>query len=1818
MSLQPCLLCLSFLLALRVGAADLRESLSDALSLDQRRALNSLNALSAGSLKDLENFADPKALESDVNSMWEATRFALSLRSEEDLPPSEFLRTRLEGMEGVQVLGELKQPIPVPVQQQEALLEVGEQRLPLSPFWPNGALPNAAPLEGLSGPLVYVGDAEWDDLRGKDPRNAIVVMNFSGGRNWSRVFSLGAQAVLVLEDDSVSRPLAERFFAATPLPCPRFLVRKEFAESLKAAEGQDVRLLGGNAYEARTARSVFAWLPPDDFLKIEVREGDLLERISAQFGIQARDLLDENGLDSAVLSVGQKLEIPGRDKPYTVSEQDLLKRLAKEYSVSVDALKGQNDGMDLELPAGTVLEIPPLVDPMLFLIRMDGVSSVPGEAHGASVLVNVVAGLRLLEQAIAMPEGSRRRGMLIAFLEGDNHGGRASRALVETWLERENSIGQALVAEGDDADEAVVYGYYQTLAEWWLNSERELDDSAALWFSEDWLSNRLETYRVSIAEARVAAIKTLLEPDLDPAGEVYQTALSTRKALEAQLNRLVEFRKNTLGNKDISSVEQIRGFLSGVDENLGDVAGVSGITAEALLKKFSAELTQETQSRSFEAENLATLNRLLETLYPEGRAMSSDNPLLGYWIDLSDGSRHLSLESLDDMRGLKVVRAKAHRAIWTRLDSVYALASLQAGWNEEWCFVGPGVEALFPVLPRSAPPSYKEFWAALGVGLLDLRTVNDTRRRVDTHLDVPELLRYDQLAIQFRTLMLLSRVALESARDGELSGRAPSRPFSRLVGMTTKFNVRSGIDAKDPVPSSLVMLPSIPAKVSAETGSHNTSTYMGNRIAVMKYSRLNGRFSMPIETTSFKELGSVFAYRPDLEEGLFEYVMEGGQIGTQRQSQKIQYIEGRDTWKNLILYPMYPLVVSPGVEPLQYSAPNEGTLPDIQDAVLKGTPRHLQVEHPKASFREEELDGMIVYMEPGRKMVMLDKRQGSIRGLLLGPLDPENENSLSGTGVPVGPLEDNRNVVLPLASLEIATSLQEVNDRRERIYSNFGIRDTGLFEALEMSRLKIEEAEAWKEKMDWQRAVGASREAWGLLIKNYPGMLKLGREAVLSVVLLMALMAPTCVFLERLVIGSKHIISRLGFAVLLFGIGTVFLNFFHPAFMIAASPIIVVIAFAMILMAVVVLGICYQRFEVLVRRARIEGGEAESEEISLASTLNTAFNLGVSNLKKRPTRTFLTAFTVTVLTFSIVSFVSVKGTDTLFLRPVPLDLRVKGVELPADQIESPAYEGVLFREFSWAGVSGSFMDAVQTEFGSRYPLARRMHYIQAAGGNNATKEGTNQIEIRASGNKEASIVTALMGFEAVETEFSGLNRAVADDLWFQEGDRNHIILPKWVAEEQGITAADLIREDGTRRPDDELPEVLMMSQLWKVVGILDSESADRIRDVNGKPLALVDYLASAITPSMGSGRLETEDDLVHMSWEDLAIVPVSARQQVRGSWNSLAIRFPEDFDFAAFRNELARRTDRAMYAHVDGELSLLSARKQSSVGGLAKVLVPIVLCVLIVSNTMMGTVDERVGEVQMLGAIGLSPSQISFLLLAESTVFSCIGIIFGTFSGLMFSKIASFFPGSLGELSFNFTSLASTFLAMGTGAIVLVATLLPAKRAAALAAPSGMDKWKLPDPGEDGMIHFELPFTLTRGNAVGMGAFFRRFLLNHVDSSSADFISKGNHLSHSEAAGDGLGLDSHMWLAPYDLDVAQDLKLDIEPTGHEGVFGVTIHLKRISGTEDAWLRTNYGFLNLVRKQFLLWRNLEPDLRKRYIQEGSVALENRQPESGAAS
>ncbi len=1385
----------------------------------------------------------------------------------------------------------------------------------------------------------------------------------------------------------------------------------------------------------------------------------------------------------------------------------------------------------------------------------------------------------------------------------------------------------ALGAAEEESDLGWTMTRYRDTRSWFEDGGLATDHVETVrWFVEDWLRGRIEDLRIRLAEERVVVRNRV--------NELEAGRLPVPADLRDRLTRLNEdilmlagLRDQSLERRGTSSTERAELFFRalGEAETAGELDAYPELTRAALRDRFEAEYGEERMLHEMDEGNRAFVQDLRRAL--AAGADGADSDRLGLFLDLSHGSRTLGLQVGGGQATMRqaYLGGPQYGPLINRYAPALAFAGLKAGWPEGWPMVREADRPVFPQIPSQHPPAFPEFWAALRVGVLPLGTVNDRLDLLDTPRDRLESVHVPNLAVQIRSVLMVTSAALENHLDSTVPARVASAmsgpAYGKLVGRALTFNIRSGLDAQEPVPGAYLYYPGIkhsPAGV-------NSLAYRGARAGNLMIAQLNGGYDLPLETLQFARSGQglphVYAYGLDPELALFTQAANQGQIGTRTQSPSFTLTERQTVQKDIILTEVYPRTFFLAPDPMEYASMGGGqhAADNIRvfDAVLNGEPDHYALDNAFLHYREDQQDLTILYMPPGRRARIQVRSGNQYKLLLLGDLEADlstRRAQVVGRGYSVGPDGDDRNLAVPMTVVRFTREMQELADRQQELFQSHGITDQGINQALARSAEKLAEAEAALHRHDWQAAQGLSREAWGMLIKTYPRLLALGREAVFSVVILMALLVPAAVFTERLAIGARTILGHLGGVVAIFVAGAVFLNFFHPAFKISVSPFILMIAFVMILMSSVVLAICYQRFDVLVRRARIAGGEVESEEISLFSSLGTALSLGVSNLKKRPSRTLLTVVTVSVLTFSIITFVSVRGQQGLQFRPLALDSDVEGrtVEpLP------PAYEGVMFRGPMWSRLPRNMVSSLISEFGVSHAVARRGYYMEVEGGNNADREGRNQVAVR-HGNR-TWVGMAVTSFEPIEREFSGLDRAVTAGTWVRgpeerpdgQPDRLHVLLPLPAAEDLGISEADLVDAEGRLRPDEELPEVAMLNLRWRVIGIFDPALADRIRDVNGKSLAVVDYLRSAFTPAAApSGAdIQAESESYHLSWDRFVMVPVAAASVAAEIVDrSVAVKFAPDEDRETFFRDLALRTNRSVFAAEDGRPSLLTTRQRTDIGGLAKILVPVILCILIVSNTMMGGVEERKGEVGMLGAIGLSPSQIAFLLLSESSVFSVLGVVIGTFLGLGFGSfvpwVQTFNPTFLEGLSFNFTSLASIFLAAATALVVLLATMFPARAAAALAAPSGMAKWELPPPGEDARIRFDLPFTLTKGNAVGMVAFFRRFLLNHTEATSPDFNCR--HILHQVRNGGSPALDlgADMWLAPYDLDVAQQLRLRIAPTETEGVFGVALDLYRHSGTEEAWMRTNYGFMDLVRRQFLIWRNLDEAARRRFIDEGA--------------
>ena len=125
----------------------------------------------------------------------------------------------------------------------------------------------------------------------------------------------------------------------------------------------------------------------------------------------------------------------------------------------------------------------------------------------------------------------------------------------------------------------------------------------------------------------------------------------------------------------------------------------------------------------------------------------------------------------------------------------------------------------------------------------------------------------------------------------------------------------------------------------------------------------------------------------------------------------------------------------------------------------------------------------------------------------------------------------------------------------------------------------------------------------------------------------------------------------------------------HPAFQLAYSPMVVILAFLIMGLSLIVTLIIFFRFEQEMARLQSRARVASAGEIGRWKAFVAAFLLGVSNLRRRRVRTALTCITLVLLTFTIMSFTSVKS-----------------LRRHARILYSPGatYQGFLLKNVSWA------------------------------------------------------------------------------------------------------------------------------------------------------------------------------------------------------------------------------------------------------------------------------------------------------------------------------------------------------------------------------------------------------------------------------------------------------------------------------------------------------------------------------------------------------
>lgn len=216
----------------------------------------------------------------------------------------------------------------------------------------------------------------------------------------------------------------------------------------------------------------------------------------------------------------------------------------------------------------------------------------------------------------------------------------------------------------------------------------------------------------------------------------------------------------------------------------------------------------------------------------------------------------------------------------------------------------------------------------------------------------------------------------------------------------------------------------------------------------------------------------------------------------------------------------------------------------------------------------------------------------------------------------------------------------------------------------------------------------------------------------------------------------------------------------------------------------------------------------------------------------------------------------------------------------------------------------------------------------------------------------------------------------------------------------------------------------------------------------------------------------------------------------------------------------------------------------------------------------------------------------------------------GYLMGQVFSVLCTQ-TGWLSGLTLNYSSGSVVTAMLVVMGVVIASALYPAHKASRLASPSVDRKWTLPASTGD-VLRLELPFLVEERDAAGLVAFVGQYLQAHREAGVGRFVTEKVSFDRASQSNQ---LTAHVWMAPYDMGVSQDVTLETgaavgaSASGGDGVCPLRLELVRVSGEPRSWRKTTFIFLDALRKQFLRWRTVPEAEKRRYAADSATGGDN---------
>ncbi|RYX80553.1 FtsX-like permease family protein [bacterium] len=829
----------------------------------------------------------------------------------------------------------------------------------------------------------------------------------------------------------------------------------------------------------------------------------------------------------------------------------------------------------------------------------------------------------------------------------------------------------------------------------------------------------------------------------------------------------------------------------------------------------------------------------------------------------------------------------------------------------------------------------------------------------------------------------------------------------------------------------------------------------------------------------------------------------------------------------------------------------------VLDAKTDAEPVVVGYLRPAAPPGVSEIEPIgIVFSDTGQrfKLIMAQGLLGKRLVLLQSSGDPKDvgTTAFEGEGFEVadGPDANRINRI----SYQTANDLWTLDQQRVRLLKGFGINNErvdklhgeagcpsnakGNFDCPTDSiatpnggsLLKAKEALA---AFQYDTFYSEARRAFGLESRAYPDVEATSQDVLKGIIFYLALLLPFAYFMERMLFGFPDVRKQIVGTSLVFLAVFAAIRFVHPAFELAATPFIILLAFVILALTVIVTAFLQSKFEQEIKRLK-QG--VHYADMGRLSALGAAVGLGIANMRRRPTRTALTCTTLILLTFTVLSFTSVTANITNFARPY------------GDGDKPPAYQGFLVRDAAWSAMPDRSVDSITNEIRSSKlgEPALRAWYL--------SRDQGEPLQLRVQNINDPSkffYSPALLGMSAEEkTIGSPLPGTILKGRWFEPGDKDVCLLPRDILlddatrasekaakqeKEGGEAAADTTATDEPTGPplgltlDNAVGSKIQVSgKTLEVVGVFDDrqwygpQAKDNLRDIDNEEFSPVDYSndqtktsQTAQSQSSAQGNEVSVQRYEHMQANALLVLPYQTAMDMGATTRSIAVGIKDPKVAIGELNDLMNRAALGIFGatpdlNEKGEpvgppiARLYSSVEAASYEGFASLAIPILIAAMIIANTMLGSVYERTREIGIYSSIGLAPIHIAALFIAEAIVYAVLGSISGYLIAQVTAKIITA-TNALPGITLNYSSSSAVLATLIVMATVLLSTLYPAWAASRLSQPDER-KAELGEPMGD-LWRLQFPFTVSGLQSLGMAQFLADYFDSHTDTSVGKFYT---------------------------------------------------------------------------------------------------------------